>query len=92
MPRGGSVLDRFSEREKESLKSILRAFRDVLTRWQERLSADVSRMRVVKLCFHTTFIKMNILVEISKSFMEMHENSKRQQDRSDSIPEAFHPS
>ena len=42
MPHGGSVLARSSEREKESLKSVLRVFQDVLTRWKERLLADVS--------------------------------------------------
>ena len=42
MPRDGSVLDIFCERENESLKSVLRVFQDVLTRWKERLLADVS--------------------------------------------------
>ena len=48
MPRDGSVLDR-SAREKESLlrvhnghESFLRCAWNVLTRWQEILSADVS--------------------------------------------------
>ena len=42
MPRDGSVLDLFSDREKGCLKSVLRVFQDVLTRWKERLLADVS--------------------------------------------------
>jgi hypothetical protein len=48
MPRGGSVLDLFSERESVSLKGaqcheiFLRCAWNVLTRWQERLSADIS--------------------------------------------------